>query len=74
MNPDPWERDYRDPGALQSEHTARRICDDGGKEKEENFGWSNWYRLRVARVVPARRVPGCGGGNRRLFPDGYRQN
>jgi len=44
MNPDPWERGYRDHGALQLAHTARRIYDAGGKEKVEAFGWENWYR------------------------------
>jgi len=44
MNPDPWERGYRDHGALQLAHTARRIYDGGGKDKVEKFGWLNWYR------------------------------
>ncbi len=44
MNPDVWERAYRDHGALQLAHTARRIYDAGGKDKVERFGWSNWYR------------------------------
>ena len=44
MNPDIWERSYRDHGALQLAHTARRIYDAGGKEKVERFGWLNWYR------------------------------
>jgi putative CocE/NonD family hydrolase len=44
MNPDPWERGYRDHGALQLAHTARRIYDAGGREKVEAFGWDNWYR------------------------------
>jgi len=44
MNPDPWERGYRDHGALQLAHTARRIYDAGDEEKVENFGWANWYR------------------------------
>jgi len=44
MNPDPWERGYRDHGALQLSHTARRIYDAGGKEKVEKLGWLNWYR------------------------------
>ena len=44
MNPDPWERGYRDHGALQLAHTARRIYDEGGKDKVEKFGWLNWYR------------------------------
>ena len=44
MNPDPWERGYRDHGALQLAHTARRIYDAGDKEKVEDFGWANWYR------------------------------
>ncbi len=44
MNPDPWERGYRDHGALQLAHTARRIYDAGGREKVEKYGWLNWYR------------------------------
>ena len=44
MNPDPWERGYRDHGALQLAHTARRIYDAGGKDKVEAFGWGAWYR------------------------------
>ena len=44
MNPDPWERGYRDHGALQLAHTARRIYDAGGKEKVEQLGWRNWFR------------------------------
>jgi putative CocE/NonD family hydrolase len=44
MNPDPWERGYRDHGALQLAHTARRIYDAGGKEKVEKYGWLNWYK------------------------------
>ncbi len=44
MNPDLWERAYRDHGALQLAHTARRIYDAGGKEKVEAMGWENWYR------------------------------
>ena len=44
MNPDPWARGYRDHGALQLAHTARRIYDAGGKEKVEQFGWPNWHR------------------------------
>ncbi|MBC8229302.1 CocE/NonD family hydrolase [bacterium] len=44
VNPDFWERGYRDHGALQLAHTARRIYDAGGKEKVENYGWLNWYR------------------------------
>ena len=44
MNPDPWERGYRDHGALQLAHTARRIYDAGGVEKIEQFGFSNWFR------------------------------
>jgi putative CocE/NonD family hydrolase len=46
VNPDAWERGYRDHGALQLAHTARRIYDAGGKEKVESFGWMNWYRHR----------------------------
>jgi putative CocE/NonD family hydrolase len=44
VNTDFWERAYRDHGALQLAHTARRIYDEGGKEKVEQFGWLNWYR------------------------------
>ena len=44
MNPDAWERAYRDHGALQLAHTARRIYDGGGKENVEKLGWLNWYR------------------------------
>jgi len=44
VNPDAWERGYRDHGALQLAHTARRIYDAGGKEKVERFGWMSWYR------------------------------
>ena len=46
INPDPWERQYRDHGALQLAHTARRIYDysDEAKQKVERFGWWNWYR------------------------------
>jgi len=44
MNPDPWERGYRDHGALQLAHTARRIHDGGGVEKVEGFGWEAWHR------------------------------
>ncbi len=44
MNPDPWERAYRDHGALQLAHTARRIYDAGDKGKVEAFGWENWHR------------------------------
>ena len=44
MNPDPWERGYRDHGALQLAHTARRIYDAGGKDNVEKYGWLNWYR------------------------------
>ena len=44
MNPDPWERGYRDHGALQLAHTARRIYDGGGKEKVAQFGWMAWHR------------------------------
>ena len=44
VNPDLWERAYRDHGALQLAHTARRIYDADGKEKVEQFGFGNWYR------------------------------
>ncbi len=44
MNPDPWERGYRDHGALQLAHTARRIYDAGDREKVEVFGFDRWYR------------------------------
>lgn len=44
VNPDLWERGYRDHGALQLAHTARRIYDAGGKEKVEKYGWLNWYK------------------------------
>ena len=46
INPDPWERQYRDHGALQLAHTARRIYDynDRGREMVERFGLLNWYR------------------------------
>ena len=44
VNPDLWERGYRDHGALQLAHTARRLYDAGGKEQVEGFGWWNWYR------------------------------
>jgi hypothetical protein len=44
VNPDLWERGYRDHGALQLAHTARRIYDADGKEKVGQFGWWNWYR------------------------------
>ncbi len=44
MNPDLWERAYRDHGALQLAHTARRIYDGDGKEKVEAMGWEKWYR------------------------------
>jgi putative CocE/NonD family hydrolase len=44
VNPDPWERGYRDHGALQLAHTARRIYDAGGRDKVEKYGWLNWYQ------------------------------
>ncbi len=44
VNVDFWERGYRDHGAIQLAHTARRIYDDGGQDKIEAFGWLNWYR------------------------------
>ncbi|NKB68586.1 MAG: CocE/NonD family hydrolase [Candidatus Latescibacteria bacterium] len=44
MNPDPWERGYRDHGALQLAHTARRIYDAGGRDYIERYGWDHWYR------------------------------
>ena len=44
MNPDPWERGYRDHGALQLAHTARRIYDAGGKDLVDAFGLERWYR------------------------------
>ncbi len=46
INPDPWERQYRDHGALQLAHTARRIYDynEKGKELVERFGLLNWYK------------------------------
>jgi len=44
VNADFWERGYRDHGAIQLAHTARRIYDDGGQDKIEAFGWLNWYR------------------------------
>ena len=46
VNPDPWQRMYRDHGAVQLAHTARRIYDydSQGREAVERFGWWNWYR------------------------------
>ena len=46
VNPDPWQRMYRDHGAIQLAHTARRIYDYSpqAKRKAEEFGWWNWYR------------------------------
>jgi len=44
VNPDPWQRMYRDHGAVQLAHTARRIYDAGDREKIERYGWLNWYR------------------------------
>ncbi len=45
-SPDPWQRMYRDHGAVQLAHTARRIHDYSpeAKQKVEGFGWWNWYR------------------------------
>ena len=44
MNPAMWERCYRDRGALQLAHTARRIYDGGGKPAVERCGWERWHR------------------------------
>ena len=46
INPDPWQRQYRDHGALQLAHTARRIYDynDEGRKNVESFGLRKWYR------------------------------
>ncbi len=46
VNPDLWHRAYRDHGALQLAHTARRIYDysPDAKQKVERFGFWNWYR------------------------------
>ena len=46
VNPDPWQRMYRDHGAIQLAHTARRIYDYNaeGRGKVARFGWWNWYR------------------------------
>ena len=46
INPDPWQRMYRDHGAVQLAHTARRIYDYNveGRGKVARFGWWNWYR------------------------------
>jgi len=44
VNDDLWERGYRDHGALQLAHTARRIYDAGGKDRVEKYGWLNWFR------------------------------
>lgn len=46
INPDPWQRMYRDHGAVQLAHTAQRIYDydDEGREKVERCGWWNWHR------------------------------
>ncbi len=46
VGPDPWLRMYRDHGAIQLAHTARRIHDYSpeAKQKVEQFGWWNWYR------------------------------
>ena len=46
VNPDPWQRMYRDHGAIQLAHTARRIYDYNaeGRGKVACFGWWNWYR------------------------------
>ena len=44
VNADFWERGYRDHGAIQIAHTARRIYDSGGQDRIEAFGWLNWYR------------------------------
>ena len=46
INPDPWQRMYRDHGAVQLAHTARRIYDYSieSREKVARFGWWNWYR------------------------------
>ena len=46
VNPDPWQRMYRDHGAIQLAHTARRIYDYNveGRGKVARFGWWNWHR------------------------------
>ena len=46
INPDPWQRMYRDHGAIQLAHTARRIYDYSAQARQqvEEFGWWNWYR------------------------------
>ena len=46
VNPDLWQRAYRDHGALQLAHTARRIHDYSAeaKQKVERFGYWKWYR------------------------------
>ena len=46
VNPDLWQRAYRDHGALQLAHTARRIYDYSpeAKQKVGRFGFWNWYR------------------------------
>ena len=46
VNPDPWQRMYRDHGAIQLAHTARRIYDYSpqARRQVEEFGWWNWYR------------------------------
>ena len=46
INPDPWQRQYRDHGAVQLAHTARRIYDynDEGRKLVEDIGFWNWHR------------------------------
>ena len=59
INSDPWERMYRDHGALQLAHTARRIYDydEEGRRKVEDFGWWNWYRHLPLCDLDTSRMP-----------------